>query len=369
MKINEINQPKKINEGTFLDLLLGPELASKYSKQDRHAEAERVFLDDFIDDATVSLSNGIKSGLVDPTLDGTDTTPEKKDEPIDPSSVSPSDAPASPSTGGASAPGAAAATAAQAQRQTSQNINNYVRNVASEINKTTDKNEKIALTKELVNAMADRQGTPEWNNAIATAQQIVKRSGTDPNFVNAAINNLKSGKTMAEAWKIYFVNKLLESVRLTWDDIGLCVLKEGRDYYIADKKYTRLNYIFESIMEADEVQSITSYMTTWFDAYMDGVDWRAKQSIVVPAIKEVEKTYKTDQGRAALEKLGRLAFALSGPAGQPPAGAKDINPPAAPTASVSPGKKLDPDQLAAQLAALKPKKRQEIIDKVEKATR
>jgi len=361
MKINEINQPKKLNEGAFLDLLLGPELASKYGKQNRHEEAERIFLDDFIDDATVSIRNGIKSGLVDPKLVDSDD-PADKINPVDPSSVSPA-SPAAGAPSGTTAPD-------DAQQQTSQNINNYVRNVASEINKTTDKNQKIALTKELVNAMADRQGTPEWNNAIATAQQIVKRSGADPNFVNAAINNLRSGKMMTEAWRIYFVNKLLESVKLTWDDIGLCVLKEGRNYYFADKKYTALNYIFESIVASDGAQSITSYMTTWFDTYMDGVDWRAKQSIVLPAIKEVEKTYKTDEGRAALEKLGRLAFALSGPAGQPPAGAKDIidkSGSSAAPAAPAPSRKLNPDQLAADLAALKPREREAVLDKVKAA--
>ncbi len=360
MKINEINQPKNLNEGTFMDLLLGPELAGKYKKTDRHAEAERLFLDDFIDDATVSLNNGIKSGLVDPKLT-TSTTGAAPAEPVDPSSIKPT-APGKPATG------ASGAAAYKAQQQTSQNINNYVRGAAQAINKTTDKNQKIALAKELVNTMADRQGTPEWNNAVATVQQIIRRSGLDSSFANAAINNLKTGKTMSEAWRIYFANMLLESVGITWEQIGLCVLKEGTDYYVADKKYAKLNYIFESIVETDGAQSISDYMTDWFDLYMQGVDWRRKQSIVMPAIKDVEKTYKTDLGKAALEKLGRLAFALSGPAGQPPAGAKDIKP-AAPAAPAAPNKRLNPDQLAADLASLKPKEREEVLNKVKAATK
>jgi len=101
MKINEINQPKNLNEGTFMDLLLGPELAGKYKKTDRHAEAERLFLDDFIDDATVSLNNGIKSGLVDPKLT-TSTTGAAPAEPVDPSSIKPT-APGKPATGASGA--------------------------------------------------------------------------------------------------------------------------------------------------------------------------------------------------------------------------------------------------------------------------
>ena len=66
MKINEFKQSKNIAEGALLDILLGPKAASYFAKDDdRHQEALKVFLKDFIGDATVSLSNGIQSGLID----------------------------------------------------------------------------------------------------------------------------------------------------------------------------------------------------------------------------------------------------------------------------------------------------------------
>jgi hypothetical protein len=161
MKINEFKQSKNIAEGALLDILLGPKAASYFAKDDdRHQEALKIFLKDFIGDATVSLSNGIQSGLID-----------------------------------------------------------------------------------------------------------TEKSATEPSA--DAVPGASAGLAM-------------------------------------ESRYQRLNAIFESIVEADGADSITEYMTTWFDLYMKGVDWRAKQNVVMPIIKEIEKTYATDQGRAAIEKLGRV---------------------------------------------------------------
>lgn len=370
MKINEFNQPKKIDEGKLSDLLIGPAASDFFSalfkKGDpRHKRALNIYLNDFVGDASISLDNGIQSGLVDPNLDGTAASAPASTE-TDPASVTP--APGEP--GAVAKPGAAAANKAQAQQRTSQNLNNYVRSTAAALNKTTDKAQKIALTKEIVNAMADRKGYPEWNNALAAVQQIIKRGNVDPAFANAAITNLKAGKTMSEAWRIYFANLLIESVNLTWKDLGICVLKEGANYYIADGKYTKLNYIFESIVEAESgAQSITEYMIDWFDQYMSGVNWKAKENIVIPAIKEIENTYGRDKGKAAMQKLARMAFALSGPAGQMPAGAKNATASAAEPATAASSTKVNPDQLAADLAALSPKQREEVINKVKAATK
>lgn len=356
MKISEFNQPKKIDEGRISDLLIGPAASDFFSalfkKEDpRHKRALNIYINDFVGDAKISLDNGVESGLVDPSLTGPTSLGAPASHEKDPADVTPE-----PGT-----PGSKTA----AQRQTSQNINNYVKQTAQAINATTDKNQKIALTKELVNAMADRQGTPEWNNVVKGIEGIIRRAGTDPSFANTAISNLRTGKTMSEAWRIYFANKLVEAVGLTWKDLGICVLTENSQYYIADRKYVKLNHIFESIVEAaDGVQSITEYMIEWFDQYMQGVNWRAKQAVVLPAINAIEQTYSKDGGKAAMQKLARLAFSLSGPAGKVPAGARNAVP-SAPAATTS--NKVDANQVAADLAALSPKEREEVINKVKAA--
>ena len=225
MKINEFKQSKNIAEGALLDILLGPKAASYFAKDDdRHQEALKVFLKDFIGDATVSLNNGIQSGLID-----------------------------------------------------------------------------------------------------------TEKSATAP--AAAAVPGASAGLT--------------------------------------ESRYQRLNAIFESIVEADGADSITEYMTTWFDLYMKGVDWRAKQNVVMPIIQEIQKTYATDQGRAAIEKLGRVAFSLSAPAGQPPAGSRDAG-----TSSPEPKAPVAPkpatksaDEVARDLLALNATDRAAAIAKAQAAGR
>lgn len=275
-----------------------------------------MFLKDFYDDAYTSLDNAVKGQLVNKDIKGSLTGSKQ----VDPADIDPaSDAASAPSK---TAP---AVAANKAQQQTTQNINNYVKQAAQQINQTSDKNQKIAITKELVNSMADRQGTPEWNNAVKGVEGIIKRAGTDPGFANAAIGNLRAGKTMAEAWKIYFANKLVEAVGLTWNDLGLCVLKEGKSYYIAETKFVKLNQLFESIIEATGggQQSIGQYMLAWFNQYMNGVDWKANEATVLPMIQAIEDTYPSGY-KSAIKTLAKAAFAISKASPSTlPAGIKD----------------------------------------------
>lgn len=277
-----------------------------------------MFLKDFYDDAITSLDNAVKGQLVNKDIKGSLTGTQQ----VDPNDVGQDQnqtnvAPAASKTAGAVA-------AQKSQQQTTQNINNYVKQAAQTINQTSDKNQKIAITKELVNAMADRQGSPEWNNAVKGVEGIIKRGGVDPGFANAAIANLRAGKTMTEAYRIYFINKLIESVGLTWKDLGLCVLKEGTSYYIAESRYVKLNQLFESIVEAagGGQQSVGQYMLDWFNQYMAGVDWKSKESVVLPIIQSIEDSYPSGYKRA-IKTLAKTAFAISKASPTLPAGMKD----------------------------------------------
>lgn len=262
----------------------------------KHQMIQDIFLKDFYDDAYTSLDNAIKGQLVSKDIQGSLSATQQ----VDPEDVPPTVS----KTAGAVAN-------QKAQQQTTQTINNYIKGAAQAINQAPDKNQKIALIKELVNSMADRQGSPEWDNAFKGVEGIIKRAGADPNFANAAINNLKTGKTMAEAYQIYFINKLIESVGLTWKDVGLCVITENKKYYIAETKFIKLNQLFESILEATGgQQSISEYMLEWFDKYMSGVDWRKKEAMVLPMIQAIEDSYPSGY-KNAIKTLARTAFALS----------------------------------------------------------
>jgi hypothetical protein len=114
-----------------------------------------------------------------------------------------------------------------AQLTTQQNFNAYVRGVAGSLNAARDPNQKIALTKELVNYMADRKNYPEWQSALPSVKIMLKRANLNPNFTQQAIANVESGKLMAEAWQMDYINQLLEAVNLTWKDLGLTVVEDA----------------------------------------------------------------------------------------------------------------------------------------------
>ena len=401
MKISEF---KKIEEQRLAEISLSSFIGDVGSaavksgftgKGFKQQMIQDMFLKDFYDDAYTSLDNAVKGRLVDPKARGTlaPTAVEKNPADVKPEQDQPGakPAPAAPATPAApgtpatapTTPGAPAAkpgatapavAAKKAQQQTTQNINNYVKQAAQAINQATDKNQKIALTKELVNSMADRQGTPEWNNAVKGVEGIIKRAGTDAGFANQAVNNLRSGKTMSEAWRIYFANKLVEAVGLTWKDLGISVLQEGKNYYIAETRYVKLNQLFESIMEvttggpgfgatpagttatvgkagstpavqnintppnatlttptvsqaqqsqpSSGQQSIGQYMLAWFKQYMNGVDWKASEATVLPMIQSIQDSYPSGY-KSAIKTLAKTAFALSKASPTMPKGIED----------------------------------------------
>ena len=126
--------------------------------------------------------------------------------------------PAEPTAQPQSQPNTAGAQGALSGNKAVQDLNNYVKGVAAELNKPgTD---KIALTKELVNFMADRKGTPEWENASTSLKAVLKRAGLDPKFANVALQRIQAGQTM-ESMQFMFINSLLEQVGLTFADLNL----------------------------------------------------------------------------------------------------------------------------------------------------
>ncbi len=323
--------------------------------------ASDMFVRDFIGRASEDLTRAIKGRQVNPnnTLGGAaDTTPA----PGDPYER-PDGTPPTPSTDtGAPAPGAdsgapTADTGSPApesptppgtpkanpasQKQTIQNLNNYVRNASSALNRATTPQQKMALTKELVNFMADRKDYPEWSNALSTVQQVIKSGRLDPNFTNAAINRVKAGQTMAESWQMYWIDKLLESVQLTWKDIGIVTIKESvSSWKLVDGKYQKLNNIFESIVEAGDPytpgssptpaagggagypDTISSYLQKMFKQYTRSKSNKpmSLSPEQIASIKEItdqaEREYRSLNpmkrgGVAAIKKLANLAYSLS----------------------------------------------------------
>lgn len=266
-----------------------------------------MFIRDLVGDASGALTQAIATGMVDPNLSTTSNV-----TPANPPRVEPTIPQATPGTpkvapGNANAPDLA-------QQKTSQNINNYVRKIATDLNATTDKRQKVALTKEIVNFMADRKNYPEWQNTVAAVQQIIKKHNADPNFATAAITKLKAGQTMTEAWRVYFINKLLEAVNLTFNDLGLVLLKENRKngrYIIAEAKFYKLNKLFEGIV--NEAMSVADFLKKrWLPAYArkQGIAYETDMADIERVIDEIGKEYSSNRGKVSFPKLGQLLYAI-----------------------------------------------------------
>jgi hypothetical protein len=282
MKINEFNNPKKIEEGALLDILIGPDAAKRFSKDDtRHIEALKYFLKDFVGDALTSLENGIEGGFVDPNRESSTASPEVSPEP---------------------SPTAAAPTASPTQ---------------------------VPPAQQTGQRMSPQQ--------TATAK-MQTRAGIQP-----------TGQKMTAAQR---TNAQLQAKKMR---------ASQKPKPVKESYFNNLNQIFESILstiheetEEQNTETIAEYMTRWFNTYMDGVDWKAKQSIILPIIAQIEKTYASDKGRAAIQKLGRVAWDMLGKSPSIPAGAKDIVPSTTvPSAASASGKISTTSQIISAIANLK----------------
>jgi len=161
MKLNEF---KDIEEGFFGDLAgkVKGAFADPQTKQSNRAQD--IFMKNFVANAANALNTGINSGLITPGgASGAGATQ------VNPSTVTPEpNQPGAPATAPQPTAVKAKPDTSKAvgkynqQVQTTQNMNSYIQGAAKAINATQDKNQKMALTKELVNYMADRKGYPEW---------------------------------------------------------------------------------------------------------------------------------------------------------------------------------------------------------------
>ena len=87
---------------------------------------------------------------------------------------------------------------------------------------------------------------------------------------------------------------------------------------VRESAYDRLNSLFESILNEQAKYKISDYLrTVWFPQFMRGVDYKPNQANIDQLLKQVEKTYATDGGRAALTQLAKLSFAISPRKAQP----------------------------------------------------
>lgn len=325
MKINEFNQPKKIDEslaGAMFGEVPMAALKGLFSgKGGKHQLAQDIFLRDFYQDALTSLDNGVKSGYVDPKL----------------RSSSPS---SNTQFGNATPSGAGPATSASGSTITTPNNPNP-------LNSPT-----LPQSDATVNTRVGATGSPGSITTGGPGAQARPRTAPAPN------PNDQPYKWAPKGMKIG-PNTKLSSLGAT-----------GK---LAESTYYSLNRIFESVVSemdggGDQTISIADHMLEWFERYMSGVNWENKKAAIIPQIQKIQDTYGSDKGKAAIKNLAKFAYSISGTSGAMPAGAKNAVQNTTGIAPTQASGKLTPEQLAAELAALKPREREEVIQTVKKAT-
>jgi hypothetical protein len=298
MKINEINQPKQIDESLagamFGDVPMAALKGLFTGKGTKHQLTQDIFLKDFYQDALTSLDNGVSSGYVDPNKAyAAPNAPPPKEDPVPPSANA-----AVPTTSPTQVPPA---------QQTGQ---------------------KMSPQQTATAKMQTRAGVQPTGQKMTAAQRT---------------------RAQLQARKMQASQKPKP---------------------VKESKYDSLNRIFESMVsEIDgagaETTSITDHMLEWFGLYMDGVNWESKKAAILPFIKKIQDTYGSDKGKAAIKNLARLAYSISGKSSSAPAGVQNA---VQNVSATPPTKALSPEQVAADLAALKPREREEVIQQVKKAT-
>lgn len=111
-------------------------------------------------------------------------------------------------------------------RNSTENVNAHVKKWADQINKMEDKNQRIAMVKEIVNFLANRHGETEWKNVYKGVQKLIKDLEMDPNITLKAIQSINDGKVMEKAM-FYVCNKLLSECNMSWSNLHTRPITEG----------------------------------------------------------------------------------------------------------------------------------------------
>lgn len=340
MKISEIKPNQdQLNEGLGSTLFGEVPVAALKGlftgTNAQHQLAQSIFLKDFYSDASISLSNGISSGLVDPSIQGdlSQTSGPDQDGPNSASSepTAPTGGPTPPA--GPANPQLTGPAAAKSLPPPSASSGALP---APTIPPSLPGGGGAAKALPAPGAGKTQSWKPRPNkiNYSTGASQIPQTA--KPNKVTYTPTQPKPASQQIIQGK----SKLVPIKPKT-----------------TESKFNKLNSIFESIVQVKEntetAESISEYMLDWFGQYMTGVNWESRKAKVIPLIQNIEATYKTDKGKAAIKKLAQFALAISGPSKTIPAGAKNaMTQQSAPAAAPSTTKQT-PEEILASMANLK----------------
>ncbi len=295
MKLGEL---KQIEEGFFSNL------KDKWRQGSYQNQVEKIFIQDFVQDAFVSLNNGVKGGLVDANIKstpnaGSNTPPPSPGSPPGAAPGSPPGAaPGSPpgAAPGSPSPPDSAKAAAQRGRQTKaeedrkydEYVNKELKDMGLKIGDIVTVNLDGKQVKGVVSGIGGYEGQFKFlpNTTDPRAPEFPARV-----YVDDIVNSAPGTPTTESA------------------------------------TYQKLNHLFENIVNTLEQaatgkMSISQYMMNWFGQYMQGVQWQGSKDTVQQMLDQLQDEYPNNATQN-INNLARTAFALSKASSKPPAGAPD----------------------------------------------
>lgn len=336
MKINEFKKPKQIDEG-MADNLFGaynvPEkLRSMFSGQDavaNPAKAQKIFINDFYSKIKLALDNAVKGGLVNPSI-----TQFIQPQPNHPApKPAPSPAPA-PNTKPQTTPNASPATPAnyygnvspsnvKAATPTSNPLSAPVVNRGNTITANTTPGQPAPTRggitsggigyKKPTNTSSVRSATPTASPATPAPVPPKAPKPAGPTSAQQTVDAAKQHRQeIAKAQQVQAAGKAAAAKpgfqRTAADRIAM------KAAGLSEDAYDRLNTIFESIMEAGEEpqqQGIYQFVRNWYADYMGNLNWKAHEPQINKLLQNVQTSYKTDGGKAALSQLAQATYSLA----------------------------------------------------------
>jgi hypothetical protein len=275
------------------------------SVQDKIAKDK--FIADFIGRASTNLNSAIQSGLVDPKIKanpiGGNAGPAQGGQtpPGAPSGATPPASAATPTPPGSTTPPASAATPtppgqAPGGPKTPEQIRKEKQATAGQ----------VAQQQMAANPAPAKPGAPTAPTQQAPAQQ----AKMTPQQVAALKGRLKAGATPTSG-QSGFKNYVGGSgERMTGvDKSGAPVFQKIQ----RESKYSKLDYILESIInidEAQEAQSISEYLQNMFNQYLGIPITDPKAKVQVKTLADMAQA-SYPKMKDALTKMANLGFAIS----------------------------------------------------------
>lgn len=266
MKISEFN---KIEEGIF------SAIKDRFLQGGYQTKVQDIFIKDFVQDAITSLNNGVKGGLIDPSI--------KSNGKPDP---------------------AAAAAAGVSGTATQQG-----------------QGAQAPLKATTTSVKFNGPGAPGATNAAPAAGQTSTQPQTQY-MGKIAPNARPATKPQAPASPFSTPTLTPRTVNTTANVASKPGGVTTGGMSIKESSYNKMNRVFESIINIDEaarLRTIGDYMMDWFGQYMQGVNWQASKQVVQQKINKLQDEYPKNV-KQNLTDLARIGLALSkaaSPAGAP----------------------------------------------------